>query len=130
MSDTVSDMLTCLRNAACLQKQYVEFRAAKHSVSIIAALKRSGMIWDYDVTERSQKMFVRVVLKYSQSGESVISSIDRVSKPGNRVFASADRIPAIRQGLGICLLSTSRGLLSDSEARAQGVGGEIICSVY
>jgi small subunit ribosomal protein S8 len=130
MSDTVSDMLTRLRNAACLHKQYVEFPAAKHCVSIIGALKRSGMIWDYDVTERSQRRFVRVVLKYSQTGEPVMSRIDRVSKPGNRVFAAANAIPSIRQGLGICLLSTNSGLLNDSEARARGIGGEIICTVY
>ncbi len=130
MSDTVSDMLTCLRNAVRLRKQYVEFRAAKHSVSIVAALKRSGFVWDFDVADRGGKSFVRVALKYSTNGDPVMRCVGRISKPGNRVFVRADRIPAVQQGLGISLLSTNRGLLSNVEAKAQGVGGELICSVY
>ncbi len=130
MSDTVSDMLTCLRNAVRLRKQYVEFRSAAISVSIIAALKRAGFIWDYDVADRLGKSYVRVALKYGSNGDPVMRSVRRVSKPGNRVFVRADRIPAVQQGLGISLLSTNRGLLSNVEARAQQVGGELICNVY
>lgn len=130
MSDTVSDMLTALRNSVRLRKQYVEFRSSRMTVSIIDALKRSGFVWDFDIAERSGKNYIRVALKYSSNGEPVMSCMDRVSKPGNRVFSKVDGIPLVQQGLGVCLLSTNRGLLSDKEAKAQRVGGEVICRVY
>ena len=130
MSDTVSNLLTSLRNAVRLRKQDVEFRATRHTVSIVNVLKRAGFVWDYDVENRTGIDFVRVALKYTSNGSPVMSQLDRVSKPGNRVYAHADGIPVVQQGLGISLLSTSRGLMSDTEARANRVGGEVICIVY
>lgn len=130
MSDTVSDLLTCLRNSVRLRKRFVELRATKHCVSIIEALKRSGFIWDYNITDRVGRPFIRVALKYTPSGDPVMQSLSRVSKPGNRVFVRADKIPAVQQRLGISFLSTNRGLLSGTEAAAQRVGGELVCSVY
>ena len=130
MSDTVSDMLTILRNAVRLRKQYVELRSCRQTASIVGALKRSGFVWDFDVEERSGNKFIRVALKYSANGDPVLSGMDRVSKPGNRVFVRSDKIPLVKQGLGISLLSTNRGLLSDAEAKSQRVGGEVICKVY
>ena len=130
MSDTVANMLTSIRNATCLRKQYVEIPASKQSMSIIAVLKRSGFIWDYDIVARDRFRVVRVALKYSPTGESALRSIVSISKPGNRLFLSAKDIPIILQGLGIAILSTNRGLLNDREAKSQQVGGEYVCKVY
>jgi len=130
MSDTVSDLLTSLRNAVRLRKHFVELRETKVGLSILGALKRSGFIWDYSSVDRIGRPYVRVALKYTPSGDSVMRSLSRVSKPGNRVFVCADKIPAVQQRLGITLLSTNRGVISGVEARSQRVGGELICSVY
>ena len=130
MSDTVANMLTSIRNAARLRKQYVELPASKHTVSIIAVLKRSGFVWESVVVPRDRSSVVRVVLKYSPDGEPLLRSIDVVSTPGNRVFVTAKAIPIIQQGLGIAVLSTNLGLLNDHEAKAHGVGGEYVCKVY
>lgn len=130
MSDTVSNLLTSIRNAARLRKQYVDIPASKQAISIIAVLKRSGFVWDFSVTSNVHLSVVRVALKYSPTGEPVLRSIDSVSKPGNRVFVSVCEIPTVLQGLGVAILSTNHGLLSDREAKVQRVGGEYICKVY
>lgn len=130
MSDTVANMLTSIRNAARLHKQYVEMPASKLTISIIEVLKRSGFVWDFDVVSREYSTIVRVALKYSPTGEPVLRAIDSVSKPGNRVFVSAKQIPSVLQGLGIAVLSTNRGLLNDREAKDQRIGGEFVCKVY
>ena len=130
MSDTVSNLLTSIRNAAHLRKQYVEIPVSKQSMSIIGVLKRSGFVWDFGVVSDDSSSVVRVALKYSPTGEPVLRTIDCVSKPGNRVFVSVKDIPTVLQGLGIAVLSTNRGLLSDREAKAQRVGGEYVCNVY
>lgn len=130
MSDTVSDLLTSLRNCVSLRKRFVELRVTKMGISIVAALKRSGFIWDYTIVDRDGRPYIRVALKYSPNGDPVMRCLSRVSKPGNRVFVAADKIPAVQQRLGISLLSTNRGLLSGVEAATQHVGGELICGVY
>lgn len=130
MSDTVSDLLTSLRNSVRLRKPFVEIRSTKQAVSILAALKRAGFIWDYSIADRSGRPYVRVALKYTPSGDPVMRSLSRVSKPGNRVFVSAAKIPAVQQRLGLSFLSTNCGLLSGVEAVAQRVGGELVCDVY
>ena len=129
MSDTVANMLTSIRNAASLRKQYVDLPSSKQSIAMIALLKRSGFVWDYEVVAGSRPV-VRVGLKYSTTGEPALRAIDSVSKPGNRVFVSVKQIPIVLQGLGIAVISTNRGLLSDREAKAQRVGGEYVCQVY
>ena len=130
MSDTVADTLTAIRNATKLCKPFLELRSVKLRVSIIDSLKRSGYVWDYDFVERDNTRFVRVTLKYSESGESAIRSIVLVSKPGNRVYFKSAQIPTVVQGLGMSLLSTNRGIVTDREARQFGVGGEVICNVF
>ncbi len=130
MSDTVADTLTAIRNAIRLSKPFVELRSVKLRISIIDALKRSGYVWDYDFIDRGAFSFVRVALKYSESGESAIRSMVLVSKPGNRVFRKSGQIPTVVQGLGLSLLSTNRGIVTDREARQFGVGGEVICNVF
>ena len=130
MSDTVADTLTAIRNASSLGKPYVELRSVKLRVSIIDALKRAGYVWGYEFSERSGVSFVSVALKYSEAGLGAIRSISMVSKPGNRVYCKRDQIRIVVQGLGVSLMSTNRGVVTDREAREYGVGGEVICNVF
>jgi len=129
-SSTVCDMLTAVRNGIALRKQTVDVVDSRLNRNVLDALKRAGYIWDLSQVDVDGRSRVRVVLKYGPDGSSVMRSIVSVSKPGNRVYSRVDRIPFVLQGLGISLVSTNRGVLSDSEARAQRVGGEIICKVY
>ena len=129
MCDTVTNMITTIRNASKLCKQYVDLPFTKHSIAMIAVLKRSGFVWGYDVTTGDRPV-VRIGLKYSAIGEPVIRSISSVSKPGNRVFVTVKQIPVVLQGLGIAVISTNRGLLTDREAKSYQVGGEYVCRVY
>ena len=130
MSDVVSDLLTSVRNAVRLKRQYVELRSSRFTESIVDALKRAGFIWDYSIETVGIVKRMRLVLKYSVNGDAVIGNIDRVSAPGRRVYSPVNSMPVVRQGLGISLVSTSKGVLSNSEAKLQAVGGEVICSVY
>ena len=130
MSDTVSDTLTAIRNASVLGKPFVELRSIKLRVCIIDALKRAGYVWGYELVERSGVPVVSVALKYSETGQGAIRSISMVSKPGNRVFCKRDQIRFVLQGLGVSLMSTNKGIVTDREAREFGVGGEVICSVF
>lgn len=130
MSDTVSDTLTAIRNASSLGKPFVELRSVKMRVCIIDALKRAGYVWSYSFVERLGIRYVSVSLKYSEAGQGAISSLVMISKPGNRVFSRSDQVRSIVQGLGVSLLSTNRGVVTDREAREFGVGGEIICNVF
>ena len=109
MSSTVSDMLTTIRNAVSLRKQYVEVRSAKFTSSVLGALKRAGFVWGYEVVADSNPGRIRVTLKYGADGTCVLRSIVSVSKPGNRVYSKVDQIPNVLQGLGCSLISTSRG---------------------
>lgn len=129
MCDTVTNMITTIRNASKLCKQYVDLPSTKQSIAMIALLKRSGFVWGYDVTTGDRPV-VRIGLKYSAIGEPVIRSISSVSKPGNRVFVTVKQIPVVLQGLGIAVISTNRGLLTDREAKSYQVGGEYVCRVY
>ena len=130
MSSTISDMLTTIRNATSLGKPFVDLRTAKFTSDILGALKRSGFLWDYAPLEGSEPSKIRVTLKYAANGACVLRSIVSVSKPGNRVYCKVDKIPHVLQGLGCSLISTSRGVLNDKEAREQRLGGEVICNIY
>lgn len=133
MSDPVADMLTCVRNAVSAERSSVEFPSSKLRVSIADALQRQGYIWDYEVVvpegEEHRKR-LRINLKYGPTGERVIQAINCVSRPGRRVYTSVDKIPYVLQGLGTCLLSTNKGVLSGGEAKKANVGGEILCVVW
>lgn len=130
MSDTISNVLTALRNAVRLRRLYVEVTRSNFAERIVVALKRTGHIWDYSVVDNGHKARLRLVLKYASNGDSVITGIERVSKPGCRIYLAAESLKPIRQGLGVSLVSTNKGVLSDREARLQRVGGEVICSIY
>ena len=130
MTDPIADMLTRIRNALLIERQFVDMPHSKVKVGVATVLQREGYIWDFEVIDTAPARTLRVNLKYSPTGERVIQKIKRISKPGLRVYRAASDMPKILQGLGICVVSTSKGMLSSREAVAQNVGGEIVCEVY
>ena len=130
MTDPVADMLTRVRNALMVEKQQVDVPLSKVKRAVAEVLQREGFIWDSEVIEGEPRSTLRLNLKYGPNGERVIQKIVRVSKPGRRQYTSIDDLKPIRGGMGIYILSTSQGVLSDREAREKNVGGEVLCSVY
>lgn len=129
MTDPVGDMLTRIRNGQKAHKSVVLAPASKLRVRILDVLTREGYIRGYEQTEESGKPVLSIELKYHE-GTPVIRTIERVSKPGRRVYSSVTELPRIRNGLGISIVSTPKGVLSDAEARDQNVGGEVLCTVF
>lgn len=127
LQDPISDMLTRVRNAQKANKVSVVMPSSKQKVSVATVLKDEGYITDFKVSEDAKKELT-IELKYYQ-GKPVIESIKRVSRPGLRIFKAKDELPLVNGGLGISIISTSRGLMSDRQARAAGHGGEVICLV-
>jgi len=130
MTDPIADLLTRIRNAVHVERPFVDVPASQIKVALVEALKREGFVWDHEIVELDGHNVLRVSLKYGPNGEHVIQHISRVSKPGCRVYVAAKDMRDIRQGTGISVLSTSRGVLSNREARRQGVGGEVLCEVW
>ncbi len=130
MSDPLADMLTRIRNAVMVKFETVEMPTSTVKVGVAKVLKEEGFINDYTVAEDSVQGTLKINLKYGSNNESVISGIKRVSKPGLRKYAKADGIPKILNGLGIAIVSTSKGVVTDKTARALNSGGEIICEVW
>lgn len=128
MSDPVADMLTRIRNAQTSEKTAVSMPSSKLKVSIARVLKDEGYIDDFSVRSDTGKAVLDVSLKY-YAGRPVIERIERVSRPGLRIYKGARDIPAVMNGLGIAIVSTSRGVMTDRKARASGVGGEVLCIV-
>jgi len=128
MSDPVSDMLTRIRNGQSATKQLVAMPNSTMKVSIAKVLKEEGYIADYTVEEIANHKQLIITLKYYQ-GRPVIEKVTRVSKPGLRIYKSKDEIPSVLGGLGIAIISTSKGVMTDRAARAIGNGGEVICTV-
>jgi small subunit ribosomal protein S8 len=130
MTDIISDSLTRIRNAQMRRKKFTLLKCSKQVKALLDVLKREGYIEDYQEVEQSKVVhLLKVDLKYYQ-GQPVISRIERTSKPGRRVYMPLDMLPKAEGGLGIYVVSTSKGVLSDHEARAQKVGGEVICKVF
>ena len=128
MSDPISDMLTRIRNAQTVGHAEVSMPASRLKSAIAKVLKDEGYIEDFAVRDEGPKRELRIGLKY-YAGRPVIERLERVSKPGLRVYRGRDDIPRIMNGLGVAILSTSRGVMTDRKARADGVGGEILCIV-
>jgi small subunit ribosomal protein S8 len=128
MTDPVSDMLTRIRNASLARHERAEMPASLLKKNIAEILKSEGFIADVRTEEDPRKL--TIVLKYSRDRASAIDGIRRISRPGRRVYVRHDRIPRVLSGLGVAILSTSRGILSDKEARRQKVGGELLCEVW
>lgn len=130
MTDPIADMLTRIRNSVRVEKQFVDLPFSNLKKNIAEVMKREGYIWDYQIIEAQPVNVIRIQLKYGPNGERVIRHIKRVSKPGCRVYSSAEDLKPVLNGLGISVVSTSKGLLSDREAKAQKFGGEIICEIW
>lgn len=128
MSDPIADMLTRIRNAQQVEKVSVSMPSSKLKVAIAAVLKEEGYIENYQVNGDKTKPQLEIELKYYKD-EPVISRIERVSRPGLRVYKGHDSIPHVMNGLGVAIVSTSRGVMTDRKARSEGVGGEVICYV-
>ncbi len=129
LSDPIADMLTRVRNAARIKSRQVNIKASNICTAIAAVLKTEGYIEDFDRIEDGVQGILRVKLKYDQAGQSAIEQIARVSKPGRRVYSSAEDLPVVMNGMGIVVVSTSKGLMSDKSCRQAKIGGEIICTV-
>ncbi|MFV8625082.1 30S ribosomal protein S8 [Ralstonia pseudosolanacearum] len=128
MSDPIADMLTRIRNAQAVEKASVVMPSSKLKVAIAKVLKDEGYIDDFAVTEQGGKVSLTIGLKY-YAGRPVIERLERVSKPGLRVYKGRNEIPQVMNGLGVAIISTPQGLMTDRRARATGVGGEVICYV-
>ena len=127
--DPIADMLTRIRNANRVGRRMVLIPKSKICTGIAQVLKDEGYIEDYDVIDDAQQGQNRVKLKYSMAGEKVIHEIERLSKPGRRVYNKVEELPKVLNGMGIAVVSTSKGVMSDRKAREQNVGGELLCTV-
>ncbi|WP_027882081.1 30S ribosomal protein S8 [Meiothermus rufus] len=130
LSDPIADMLTRIRNGVQVYKESVDVPASKFKQQIAAILVKEGFLKGVEQVEVDGKPFLRLFLKYGPRREQVIQHIQRVSRPGRRVYVTAENLPNVRRGLGLAIISTSKGLMPDREARKLGVGGEVICEVW
>ena len=129
LSDPIGDMLTRIKNAQMRNYKIVKLPSSKFKVKIAEVLKSEGFILEHKISQIKNKQILEITLKYS-SGNPVISSIQRISKPGRRIFSSAESLPKINNGLGIAIVSTPKGVMTDIDARKNKLGGEIICKVF
>jgi small subunit ribosomal protein S8 len=131
MTDPIADMLTRIRNANKARFKTVNVLMSQMNVNVANVLKKAGYITGYDnVKDEKGHQMLKITLKYPDNKKTVITDIKRVSKPGRRVYVASDSIPKVLNGYGISVLSTSRGVITDQEAREQNIGGEVICNVW
>ena len=130
MSDPVADMLTRIRNANMVRHEKLEVPASNMKKEIAEILKREGFVRDVEFVKDNKQGIIRIFLKYGQNNERVITGLKSISKPGLRVYAKTNEVPKVLNGLGIALVSTSHGVLTDKEARAKQVGGEVVAYVW
>ncbi|MDR0854411.1 MAG: 30S ribosomal protein S8 [Clostridiales Family XIII bacterium] len=130
MTDPIADMLTRIRNANTAGHTSVDVPASKMKKSIAAILESEGYINGYEVIEDDKQGVLKIQMKYAPNKQKVISGIKKISKPGYKVYVKAEDVPKVLGGLGIAIVSTSKGVISDKEARQQGIGGEVVCYVW
>lgn len=130
MTDPIADMLTRIRNALVVKHEVVEMPASKMKKAIADILAQEGLIKGYKVIEDDVQGLIKLTLKYGHNGERVISGLKRISKPGLRVYAKKDEVPKVLGGLGLAIISTSKGVMTDKQARKEGVGGEVLCYIW
>ncbi len=130
MSDPIADMLTRVRNATMVSYDTVDVPASKLKIALTKILKSEGFIKNYKILSRQRQDVIRIFLKYDEKGESIIGGLKRESKPSCRVYSKVDHIPGVLSGYGVSILSTSKGIVTDKEARKMGVGGEILFSIW
>lgn len=130
MTDSIADMLTRIRNAHLAGKDSVEVPSSKVKKNIAEILKKEGYIREFDFISDNKQGMLKLYLKYDKTDQGAILGLKRISKPGLRVYANKDELPQVLNGLGIAIISTSRGVMTDGDAREQGLGGEVICYVW
>jgi small subunit ribosomal protein S8 len=130
MTDPISDFLTRIRNALMAKHAHVDIPVSILKIELAKILEKEGYIDGHKIVEKSPRSLIRIVLRYGAQGERVINGLERVSRPGRRVYCSKDEIPTVLGGLGITVLSTSKGVLSGQESKRLGVGGEVLCTVW
>ena len=130
ITDPIADLLTRIRNANSSRHETVDVPASNMKKAIVKILADEGYIKDYQVIEDNKQGVIRITLKYGPDKEKVISGLKRVSKPGLRIYAGADELPRVLKGLGIAIVSTSKGIMTDKEARKQNIGGEVLAFVW
>ena len=131
INDTISDILTRIRNANMVKHQIVQIPCTKMSLAIVKILKEEGFIEDFENYEENNKQYLLISLKYiGKSRKSVICHIERVSKPGLRIYSSSKKLPKVLGDLGIAIISTSKGIMTNIKARELGIGGEILCYIW
>ena len=129
VTDPISDLLTRIRNATNAKKLRVDIPSSNMKKNLVEILKQNKFIHDYEVIEDNKQNILRLILKYT-NGQSAISGLKKISTPGLRVYKSSDSLPRVLNGLGIAVISTSRGLMTDKEARSKSLGGEIVCHIW
>jgi small subunit ribosomal protein S8 len=129
LSDPIADMLTRIRNALRINSEQVNIKASKICEGIAAVLREEGYIEDFDRIDDGKQGILRINLKYDQDGRPVISEITRISKPGRRIYSSVEKLPHVFGGMGVAVISTSKGVMSDRNCRKDNVSGEILCTV-
>lgn len=129
LSDPIADMLTRIRNALRINESQVNIKASKICEGIASVLRKEGYIEDFDRIDDGKQGILRVILKYDENNQPVISEITRTSRPGKRVYSSVEELPHVLGGLGIAIVSTSKGVMSDRSCRQANVGGEMLCTV-
>ena len=130
MTDPIADMLTRIRNAVAIERPFVDIPMSHEKEGIAQVLQREGYIWDFEILDEKPVKVLRLNLKYGPNGERIIQEIRRISKPGCRIYRKSRELPVVLEGMGISVVSTSQGILSNREAKAKGVGGEVLCSIY
>lgn len=130
MTDPIADMLTRVRNANTVRHEKLDIPASKVKTQIAEILKREGYVRNYEIIEDNKQNIIRIFMKYGNNDEQVIRGLKRISKPGLRVYANANEVPRVLNGLGTAVISTSNGVLSDKDARAQVVGGEVLAYIW
>lgn len=130
ITDPIADMLTRIRNATLVKHEAVDIPSSRIKREIARILKEEGYIRDYTTIDDDKQGVLRLFLKYGPNKEQVVSGLRRISKPGLRVYASHDKIPRVLGGLGIAIISTSKGLMTDKQARDAGIGGEVMCYIW
>ena len=129
VTDPIADFLTRIRNASKAKKIKVEIPSSKMKAGLAEILKKTGYIYDYKIDEDNKQNVISVLLKYSD-GEPAINGLKRISKPGLRIYKKSDELPRVLNGLGTAVISTSKGLLTEKEARRQDTGGEVVCYIW
>lgn len=133
MTDTIADMLTRIRNAVTVEHSFVDIPHSRLKFGVAEVMKREGYIWDFEVVQAEEGQtapVLRLHLKYGPNGERVIQHVKRISTPGRRVYRRANLLKPVLNGLGINILSTNRGVMSDREARQNNIGGEVLCEIW